>query len=161
MTTNYFNETNKEFNIARNMKIDYDKHVIVITQRMKAESARYGSEAYNTLTAACKDYPTYRLVVNKQTKRNKALKLDYKYMWAFINADKDETRKATNRNVFMNMCGLDENGRKIVRSATDLFIVSSYVEVREWFLNAYKEVADYIEKMSSVSNADEEASLNI
>lgn len=160
MTTNYFNETNKEFNIARNMKIDYEKHVIVITQRMNAEAARYGSEAYNNLTAACKDFPTYRLVVSKPTKRNKALKLDYKFMWTYINADKNEKRKATNRKMFMDMCGYDENGRKIERKATDLFFVYSYVEVKEWFLNQYKEVADYINKTVAAINEDDEASLN-
>ena len=104
-----------------NITVNYTKNTLEITKSFEKKARAYGSDAYNELTAARKEFPNYRIVV-KTSKSNNSLKgMDYDFMREYISKHDNA----------------DNAGEKLC--ASDL----SYGEIRQWFVETYPVFKDF------------------
>ena len=119
--------------MTRNVTINHQKHTIEITKKFEAAAKKYGTTEYDDLQAVRRDYPRYRIVVNRVNKKTESYKgLTYDFMELFIKKN-DEMQLTT----FFHMCGKDATGKKDKAMKKDE--IYSYGVVKEWFLGMYKE----------------------
>ena len=82
-------------------------------------------------------YPDFEVVVKAPSKRKGEYKgLTYAYMRAYITKHDDD--KKSKMAEFKNLLAEDKQNEELVEAAC-------YFEVREWFLNTFKEVAEFKE----------------
>ncbi len=101
-----------------NININYKKSTIEISKNFEKKAQAFGSDAYNELCAARKEFPHYRLVI-KANKPNSAFKgMDYDFMMEYISKHDDAAQRKAEFD-------------KLRES--DL----SYGEIKQWFVSVY------------------------
>ena len=101
-----------------NITINYKKSTIEIAKSFEKKASVFGSEAYNELCVARKEFPTFRLVI-KANKSSSAFKgMDYDFMMEYIakHENADQRRAEFDK--------LRENNL-------------SYGEIKQWFVSNY------------------------
>lgn len=117
----------------KNITINFKNNTIEISSTFAKNASNYGSEAYNALMNAKRDFPTYTVVTVKPTKKNSiSFKgLDLKYMEKYITnksgADSEQMK------TFKTLCGNTDD---------ELAARVSFGEIKVWFLNEHPEIED-------------------
>ena len=110
---------------------------IEMTQKEAKAAGRTVSEEFKTLRMLKELYPDFEVVVKAPSKRKGEYKgLTYAYMRAYITKHDDD--KNSKMAEFKNLLAEDKQNEELVEAAC-------YFEVREWFLNTFKEVAEFKE----------------
>jgi hypothetical protein len=101
-----------------NISINFKKNTIEVTKSFEKKARTYGSEEYNELINAKKEFPNYRLVI-KTTKSNKSFKgMDYDFMKEYISKHEDSEKRTNELN--------DLIDKKL-----------TYGEIKQWFIETY------------------------
>lgn len=117
------------------------KRTIELTKGFAKKASVFGSEEYRQLQEARRDYPTYRVITVKSASGNKkaGLKgLTYEYMEKYIEMHDDENK--SKMAAFKNLRAIDEESEIAYAEAC------SYQEIKSWFLNEFKEIAEFYAK---------------
>ena len=107
--------------------INAKNRTIELSKNFAKAASLFGSEEYNQLQVARRDYPNYRVITVKQKSTGKAefAKLSFDFMDKYIaNHDVSDDLKAEYRS----LRGLDENG-----------VAVDFQIVKDWFLNNFPE----------------------
>ena len=111
--------------------INSKNHTIELSKTFAKAASIFGSEEYNQLQIARRDYPNYRVVTLKQKGTGKAdfTNLSYDFMDKYVNdhAESDDLKAE-----YRSLRGLDENG-----------IAADYQTVKDWFLNNFPEFEQF------------------
>lgn len=101
-----------------NININYRNNTIEISKTFAKSAGAYGTNAYNELASARKDFPNFRLVVKSSNSNNTFKGMDYDFMKNYISChdDAEERTKA-----------FDKLREK------DL----TYGEIKQWFIATY------------------------
>ena len=111
------------------MKINHFNKTIELTKAEANKASKYGTEAYEGLIKAQRDFPEYRLEIAKaKAKTNDGLKgLTFDYMESYIKKNGNEEQASA----FADL-----------RNAGDVMGASavSYGEIKKWFLEQFPEI---------------------
>ena len=111
--------------------INAKNHTIEMNKTFAKAASLFGSEEYNQLQVARRDYPNYRVVTVKQKGTGKAdfTNLSYDFMDKYVNdhAESDDLKAE-----YRSLRGFDENG-----------IAADYQTVKDWFLNNFPEFEQF------------------
>ena len=129
--------------------INTTANTIEVSKKFAAKAFRYGTEEYKMLRDARADYPGFK-VVEVARKASKSMKntfkgLTYKYMEAYILAHDDGEQ--TKMKTYLNMRGETEEAEAACACS------QSYMEIKEWFLTSYSEIAKFHEDRIAVVEA--------
>lgn len=132
-----------------NIIINTAANSIEVSKKFAAKASHYGSEEYKMLRDARADYPGFK-VVEVARKASKSMKntfkgLTYKYMEAYILAHDDGEQ--TKMKTYLNMRGETEEAEAACACS------QSYMEIKEWFLTSYSEIAKFHEDRIAVVEA--------
>ena len=120
----------------KNLTINAKNHTIEMTKAFTAAASVFGSDEYNQLQTARRDYPTYRVVTVKQKGAKPEYKgMDYKYMEKYIAAHDNENGSIMAE--YKMLTGKSEAGKDAMADA------ACYADVREWFLMTYPEIEKF------------------
>ena len=113
------------------LTINTAANTIEMTKEFAKKAKYFGTDEYNMLQIARKDYPTFSVTTKKtKSKENyKGLTLDYMKKYIELHP------QTLVLEVLRTLVGLDENGEKIEDAET-----TSYGEIRAWFFGCYPEV---------------------
>lgn len=122
------------------LTINAATNTIEMTKEFARKAKYFGTDEYNMLQVARKDYPTFSVTTKKtKSKENyKGLTLDYMKKYIELHPQTLELEDGTEMEaieVLRTLVGLDENGEKIEDAET-----ASYGEIRAWFFGCYPEV---------------------
>ena len=108
---------------------------IEMTKTEAAKAGKIDTEKYEELCTLMNRFPTFEIeIVKTSTKSVDHLKgLTYEFMENYIKAHKEELLTE-----FYELCGKDENGKKI-----NFGVKLSYGEVRMWFLEEFPEIENF------------------
>lgn len=128
-----------------NIRINEAKRTIEVIGKAFAKKASvYGSEAYEMLQSARKDYPAFKVVSvcdsKKKTIEYKGLTYEYMEMYIEKHDDEDKSKMAAYRN----LRALDEEAEIAFAESC------SYHEIKEWFLNEFSEIAEFHKKREAI-----------
>ena len=102
----------------KNISINYKKATIEINKSFEKQARAFGSEAYNELAKARKEFPDYDIVIKAPSTKKTFKGMDFDFMKEYIaNHDDAENRLAN----FKKLCD-----RKL-----------SYGEILNWFVDLY------------------------
>ena len=123
--------------MSNNMIINYRKNAIEISKTFSKKASIFGSDAYNQLKEAKKDFPTFRVEVKSTSKRKFEDKITMKdiiyYVENHSGKDSSEMKK------------LKELRGKSVKEANNIFEIeetASFADIKKWFFDTYSELAD-------------------
>lgn len=139
------------------LTINATANTIEMTKEFAKKAKYYGTEEYTQLQKARKDYPTYSVVTRKSVSKESYKGLTINYMYNYIKKHpetvvmEDNTEMST-LEVFREIAGLDESGKKIVNVET-----AFYGEIRAWFLDIYPEVKDQKDNIKKLLSAKKKA----
>ena len=106
------------------------------TRPSQQKASLYGSDEYNQLQNARRDYPNYYVVTVKQKGAKAEYKgLTYEYMEKYIKDHDDDNKSKMND--FLVLRGLDEEGKNA--NATS----ASYSDIKDWFFLTFPEIENY------------------
>ena len=111
--------------------INTNNRAIEITKKFATAAKRFGSDEYNDLQAARRDYPNYRVETKSVRKKADSFKgLTYDYMESYIIRHDD-----TLLSVFNELRGK-------TNSMNDDYIIAtaSYGEIKKWFIKQFPEL---------------------
>lgn len=122
------------------LTINTAANTIEMTKEFAKKAKYFGTEEYELLQKARKDYPTYSVVTRKTASRENYKGLTINYMYKYIkNHPLTLVDEAGNDiealDVFTEAAGLDKNGKKLENVDT-----AFYGEIRAWFLENYPAV---------------------
>ena len=115
----------------RNININFQKQTIEMTKTFANSASNYGSEAYNELMNAKRDFPSYTVTIVKTASKKKdsfkGLNLQYmkKYITEKSGADSEQMKD------FNLLCGNTDD---------ELAAKASFGEIKMWFLTQYPEI---------------------
>ena len=114
----------------KNLIVNFENHTIEMTKAFATKARQYGSDEYKELVKAGNDFPTYKFVIAKTSKKTPALKgLTYDFMRKYIMKNDPSLI-----NDFDTLCGKAGDEDEIVSRA-------SYGEIKQWFLSNF-DIAD-------------------
>lgn len=123
MTTNYTTSS-----ASLNLTIDNKKRAIVMSKKFAKKSRIVGSAEYEMLQKVRKDYPNYRVETRTTKAKPNSLKgLNYDFMKLYIK--KHDAEKLDHFNLLT--AKLEGIGS------------SPYLEVKDWFVKNFPEIAEY------------------
>lgn len=132
------------------MYIDLTMKAIVLTKAEMKEALTYGTQKYENLQAARRDYPGFKTVEEK-TKRNKSdfSNLDMKTIKAYVeNHGSDEQKEKFS---FISKRTINKDG--------EYCEAQPFFKIKEWFLREFPEIKqarkDYREKVLKIYEAAE------
>ena len=118
------------------ISINSKNHTIEMNKTFSKAASIFGSDEYNQLQTARRDYPTYRVVtVAKKGAKPEYKGMDYKYMKKYIAAHDDENGSIMAE--FELLTGKSEAGKDAMADA------ANYADVKEWFLMTYPEIEKF------------------
>ena len=120
------------------IKINDAKRTIEITKAFAKKAEQFKSDEYNELREAKMENPTYKVVVNKASKRDDHTGLTYDFM-----------RESLSKNAAENGTIMDEF--ETITKNEDGIRAMSYGEVREWFLYTFPEVDEIFKRREEIS----------
>ena len=115
----------------KNININFQKQTIEMTKTFANSASNYGSEAYNELMNAKRDFPSYTVTIVKTASKKKdsfkGLNLQYmkKYITEKSGADSEQMKD------FNLLCGNTDD---------ELAAKASFGEIKMWFLTQYPEI---------------------
>lgn len=115
----------------KNININFQKQTIEMTKTFANSASNYGSEAYNELMNAKRDFLSYTVsIVKAASKKKDSFKgLNLKYMEKYIT---DHSGAASEQmNTFNLLCGNTDD---------ELAAKASFGEIKMWFLTQYPEI---------------------
>ena len=119
-----------------NITINDKNRTIEMNKATATAAAKFGTDAYNQLQTARRDYPTYRVITVKQKGAQPEYKgMDYKYMEKYIAAHDDENGSIMDQ--YKMLTGKSEAGKDAMADA------ACYADVKEWFLMTYPEIEKF------------------
>ena len=128
------------------MKTLYAKEVIELTKSEMKEAEIYGSKMYYALREVQHEFPNFKIVVARPSKRDTFKGLNREYMETYIKDHDDENRTIIKE--FYKLCGQDENGNDLPFAA-----VASYGELKLWFLTTYPEIKNLASGVKEIMEA--------
>lgn len=123
------------------MKINNAARTIEMTKKFTKAAAKFGTDEYNALQAARKDYPTYKVVTvaRKASSQKVSYKgLTYEYMEKYIAAHDDE-----NTTIMAEYEMLRGKSDEAMELQAESF---SYLEMKDWFMKKFPEIAAFHKK---------------
>lgn len=114
----------------KNININFQKQTIEMTKTFANSASNYGSEAYNELMNAKRDFPSYTVTIVKTASKKDSFKgLNLKYMEKYITEKYgvESEQMAT----FNLLCGNTDD---------ELAAKASFGEIKMWFLTQYPEI---------------------
>lgn len=115
------------------ISINNKNHTIELSKAFAKVAAIFGTDEYNQLQTARRDYPNYRVVTLKQkgTGKSEFAKLSFDFMDKYIkaHATSDELKAE-----YLGLRGLDANWEKDENG-----LAEDYQIVKDWFLNTFPE----------------------
>lgn len=134
----------KNIDFTRNVKVNDNNRTIEVTKQFMTESRRYGSEAYIARQNVQADYPTYRIVIKKTTKKTDSYKgLTYEFMEKYIMAHDEENTI---------MAEFNELRAKSEEAIAMGFDAVSYGEIKKWFFVTFPEIEALQKKREALLN---------
>lgn len=127
------------------MTINARSHSIEMTKKFAKAAAKFGSDEYNQLQEARKDYPNYKVVTvsrKTSTKKESYKGLTYSYMESYIKAHDDEEKSIMAK--YMMLRGLSQEAQEVLAEPC------SYMEIKEWFLNQFPAIAEFHKKREAL-----------
>ena len=125
------------------ININRNASTIELTKKFDKLASRYGSEEYNMLQAARRDYPTFRVTVKAAPKSNDALKgLTFDYMRDYI--AKHDGDDSPVMGEFLALIGDTDEARELGIGS------ESYGTVRAWFLTTYPVFKSFADKRKAI-----------
>lgn len=122
------------------MKINNRTNSIEMTAKFAKSAAKFGTEEYNNLQIARKDYPNYRVVIVSRkpaAKRDTYKGLTYDYMEMYIQKHDDEKQSIMAE--YKMLRGLSDEAKEVLAESC------TYLEMREWFLAKFPAIANFHE----------------
>ena len=122
------------------MTINFRSNSIEMTKKFAKAASRYGSEEYQKLQAARRDYPTFKIVTVTKTsagKKDNYKGLTYEYMEMYIQKHDDENQSIMAE--YKMLRGLTDEAKEALAEPY------SYLEMRAWFLNKFPAIAQFHE----------------
>lgn len=101
------------------ININYRNHTIEITKNFEKKARMFGTEEYNELCNARKEFPTYRLSIKANKSSNTFKGMDYDFMSDYIK--KHDNEEKTHLAEF----------EKLRKNKL------SYGEIKQWFVETY------------------------
>ena len=111
------------------IRINSAKNEIVITKSFAKKAEAFGSTEYEELKAAKNDFPNFKVVIRKTSKKDSLKGLNYDFMKQYIMRHEGEDSDT-----------MAEFTKMTVRDEDNLATLS-YGEVKKWFLEQYPTVA--------------------
>ena len=113
--------------------INTKARTIELSNTFSKAASLFGSEEYNQLQVARRDYPNYRVVTMKQKGTGNAefAKLSFKFMDKYV---KDHAETDDLKVEYRSLRGLDANWEKDENGLAEEFQI-----IKDWFLNAFPE----------------------
>lgn len=109
---------------------------------------QYGTAEYNDLQAVRRDYPRYREVIVKPSRKNDTFKgLNKSFMRQYIARHDDENK--TTMNKFKTLIGEVE----VNKEDGEVAMCASFFEVKKWFLKTFPEIEKYAKDSQDAINA--------
>ena len=114
-----------------NLTINNKARTIEMTKKFEKAASRFGSDEYNMLQQARKDYPTYKVVVKASTAKGKeSFKgLTYEYMEKYIAAHDDDDK--TIMAEYKMLRAISDEAKEMSAAARP------YGEMKKWFFDKY------------------------
>lgn len=126
--------------MATNIRINNKAHTLEVSKKFYNASTKYGSPEFEELKEARADFPKYRVVTKQRKMSNPRITPSYDVMEKYLTKHKPESL----RDFFVLTGQLDDDDCiKEVRSREK----SSYMEVRDWFLNLCPEIEESANSM--------------
>lgn len=123
------------------MKINFATQTIEMSKKFAKAAAKFGTDEYNALQTARKDYPNYKVVTiaRKASSQKVSYKgLTFDYMEKYIAAHDDENSSIMKE--YMMLRGKSDE-------AVELQVDSvSYLEMKEWFTKKFPAIAEFHKK---------------
>lgn len=114
------------------IRFNHKNRVIELTKSFDEKASRFGSDEYNALQDARKDYPNYHVIVARRSKREDSYKgLTYEFMENYIN---------THDNAKENMAAFDDLRATSEEAKAFGAQRVSYGEIKAWFFKTYPEI---------------------
>ena len=123
------------------MFINQKTRTIEMSKKFAKSASKYGTEEYNNLQSARRDYPAFKVVtVSRQvTNKKESYKgLTYDYMEKYIMAHDDEEKSIMAE--YRDLRGLSDEAMEALAEPF------SYHEMKTWFLKQYPAIAKFHEK---------------
>ena len=109
---------------------------------------QYGTAEYDDLQAVRRDYPRYREVIVKPSRKNDTFKgLNKSFMRQYIARHDD--KKKTTMNKFKTLIG----EVKVKKEDGEVAMCASFFEVKKWFLATYPKIEQYVKDSQDAINA--------
>lgn len=119
-----------------NIIINTKKHTIEINKNTAKAASIFGTDEYNALQCARRDYPTFKVVtVSKKGAKPEYKGMDYKYMEKYIATHDDENGSIMAE--YKMLTGKSEAGKDAMADA------ACYADVKEWFLMTFPEIEKF------------------
>ena len=127
-----------------NIRINNTKREIVITKAFAKKAEQFRSDEYYELREAKNDNPTFKVVVNKASKRDTMKGLTFKFIMQYVEKNGTEAQMDEFETMTKNEDGIQS---------------MSYGEVKEWFLVSFPEVVEIFKQREDISKKVKEAKL--
>ena len=129
-----------------NITINRSASTIELTKKFDKLASRFGSDEYNALQAARRDYPTFRVMVKAAPKSTDVLKgLTFDYMRDYI--AKHDGNNSPVMGEFLALIGDTDEARELGMKA------ECYGTVKKWFLETYPVFAEFAKKREAILSA--------
>ena len=119
-----------------NISINFTKKALEISKDFSKKASIFGSEAYNELKAAKKDFPTFRVSVKQAPKRKIEDRITMNDIVMYV------TKKSGENSEQMNT--LKELRGTSIKKAKNIFDAeesANFTDIKKWFFNTYPEIA--------------------
>ena len=123
------------------MYINEKNRSIEMSKKFAKAACKFGTDEYNDLQIARRDYPGFKVVtITRQApaKKDSYKGLTYEYMEKYIKAHDDENESIMNE--YMDMRGLSDDAKAALADPL------SYYEVKCWFLKKFPAIAEFHKK---------------
>ena len=127
-----------------NIRINNTKREIVITKAFAKKAEQFRSDEYYELREAKNDNPTFKVVVNKASKRDTMKGLTFKFIKQYVENNGTEAQMDEFETMTKNEDGIQS---------------MSYGEVKEWFIVSFPEVVEIFKQREDISKKVKEAKL--
>ncbi|MGN0793851.1 MAG: hypothetical protein ACI4MG_05180 [Aristaeellaceae bacterium] len=133
--------------------INAKNRTIELTKTFATASSKFGTDEYNLLQMARKDYPNYKVVTitRKAPKNDKPTfkGLTYAYMEKYILIHDDGEQTVMQE--YMELRGISKAGEEVLAESFN------YQEMKDWFLEKYPAVADFHQKRAELMEKTQKA----
>lgn len=135
-------------NTINNIVVNDKNRTIEMSKTFAKMAHQYGTAEYDDLQAVRKDYPRYREVIVKPSRKNDTFKgLNKSFMRQYIARHDDENK--TTMNKFKKLIG----EVKVNKDDGEIAMCASFFEVKKWFLATYPKIEQYVKDSQDAINA--------